>query len=84
MTQFFASFWPQAGALAALVLLLHLVGDWRDAGRPPWRWAQWRETIASVVVCVALFALVSGGRGCAPGRDSLEEPIEAPSPPGKG
>lgn len=84
MSAYFSSFWLQATALAALVVALHLLGDWRDTGRPPRRWVQWREVIASVVVCVALFALISGGRGCAAGRDDLEEPAEAPHPPGKG
>lgn len=84
MAAFFSSFWPQAGALAGLLLVLHVVGDWRDTGRPPWRWRQWREVIASIVVCVALFAAISGGRGCTAGRDDGKAPLEEPHPPGKG
>ena len=84
MTAFFASFWLQAGALAAALLLLHVVGDWRDTGAPPWRWRQWREIAASILVCVAVFALITGGRGCTSGRDAGEEPVDAPDPFGRG
>lgn len=81
---FVSSFWLQAGTLAVLLLVLHVVGDWRDTGAPPRRWRQWREAFASIVVCVALFGVVTGGRGCTAGRDDGEAPLEEPHPPGKG
>ena len=43
-----------------------------------------RETLASIVVCVALFALVTGGRGSSAGLDDGEFPIERASSAWKG
>jgi hypothetical protein len=79
------SFMAQAGALACAVAALHIAQDRRQAGAWPNTWRQWREIAASVVLCVALFALISGGRGCAPAsplrHDSHVE--DAPDPFGR-
>jgi hypothetical protein len=75
-------FWLQAGLLALVVVALHLWRRWRWDPDPP------REIVASVVLWVLLFALVSGGRGCAP---ALHDPADAvptqdlpPDPFGRG
>lgn len=72
------TFWGQAGALALAVLALYL-RDW------PRTWRAWREVLAAIAVSVALFALISGGRGCA-GPSPLRHDIEvedAPDPFGR-
>lgn len=52
-------FWAQAGVLACAVFALYARQTW------PSTWPQWREIAAAIVVVVALFGLVSQGRGCA-------------------
>lgn len=86
MSAFDTSFWWQAGALGVGLLVLHLRSDIKATGRWPGSWRQWRETITSIIVFVALFTAISGGRGCAgssPG-DGPDEAIDAPDPFGRG
>lgn len=84
MAAFGESFWWQAGALAAAVLALHVRAELKQAGRVPTDWRVWREIAASIAVCVLLFALASGGRGCAGSTSPDDEwPLDAADPFGR-
>lgn len=77
-------FWAQAGLLAVALILIHLRngGQWQSPLSSHWL----REVAASVLVCVALFALVSGGRGCAPSSSAIESEhdlTDSPDPFGR-
>lgn len=71
LAAFFSSFWLQAGVLAAVIAAIELRGE------PVRTWpARARRVAIEAVLWVALFAAISGGRGCA-GSPPWED--EAPS-----
>lgn len=65
------SFWLQTGALFWLALCFFRVGAARNG--IPLSWRTWLEIGQAAVIVVALFWLLSDGRGCSGGAAPLDD-----------